>query len=240
MSQVIECPRCHQGNELGRMFCTRCGTKLDMEQMTQRGRGPFDAAAFSRGAVQIGAFLFMLLGVLLLIWPATPAGKRGDEEALAGLLGQRAAVRKALQQGQEVKCELAETGLNAYLAATLKAARSNETATASWSMQLAELNIGLKAGSVVVTASSQWGPFNITWQISGTPKVTDKYFQLDVKSGRIGHISLPRSGAQWMATRMAVLFNRWAADRELLNTLASLTAESGSVTLVTRVVAAKE
>jgi hypothetical protein len=223
------------------MFCTRCGTKLAMDQMTSRGHGAFDGAAFARGAVQVGIFLFMLVFVLLLIWPATPAGKRGDEEALAALLNQRAAVKKAMQQGQEVKCELAETGLNAYLAATLKAAHSNEGTATAWMMKLAELNVGLKTRAVTVTASSHWGPFNITWQVSGTPQVKDNHFQLDVKSGRIGHMGLPRSGAEWMASRVAVLFNRWAADRELLNTLTSMTVESGSATLVTRVAqAAKE
>jgi hypothetical protein len=43
-----------------------------------------------------------------------------------------------------------------------------------------------------------------------------------------------------MASRVAVLFNRWAADRELLDAIASVTVESGSVTLLSRVAAAKE
>lgn len=240
MSQVIECPKCHQGNELGRMFCTRCGVKLDMTQMTKRGPGEFDAAKFTRSALQIGVFALVLLLVLLLIWPATPAGKRGDEQELAALLGQRAALKQALQRGQEVKLEVSETALNAYLIASLKAARSNEEAAAGWMMNLKELNVGLKAGKVTATATSSWGPLTISWQVTGVPVVKEKQFQLDVKSGRIGHVGLPGGGAAWMASRVAVLFNRWAADRELLDAIASVTVESGSVTLLSRVAAAKE
>lgn len=232
MSQVIQCPQCHQGNELGRMFCTRCGTKLNMEQVTHGGAA-FDLTTFLRGTIRVVIFMVMLVLVLLLIWPATPAGKRGDEQELAALLGQRVALKQAIQRGQEAKCELTETALNAYLAASLKAARSNEETAASWMMNLAELNVGFKSYAVKVTALAHWGPVSITWQVSGTPKIIGNRFQLDVKSGRIGHLGVP-GGAGWMGSRMAVLFNRWLADQELLNALSSVTLDNGSATLVTR------
>ncbi|MCX7009722.1 MAG: zinc ribbon domain-containing protein [Kiritimatiellaeota bacterium] len=240
MSKVIECPQCHQGNEFGRMFCQRCGTKLDMSRITAASGKAFELKSFLDAAWRIGLFLIMLVLVLLLIWPADNAGKRGEEKDVAALLGQREALKLAVHNGQDIKLEASELAINAYLAATLTQARSNEEAVAGWMMKLAELNVGLKAGAVTVTTVSHWGPLSITWQISGAPKVADKQFSLVVKSGRIGHLGLPQGGAEWMAARVAVMFNRWSADRELLNSVASVTAESGSVTLATRAAAAKE
>jgi hypothetical protein len=234
MSQVISCPQCHQGNDLGRMFCNRCGTKLDLSRMKAASAGAFNLPNFLNGAWRVGIFLIVLVLVLLLIWPAANGGKRGDEDDLAALLGQRTALKQAVQNGQELKLELAEPALNAYLAATLMQARSKEEPVAAWMMNLEGLNIGLKPDAVIVTVTSGWGPLSLTWQISGTPQLAENIFSLDVKSGRIGHLGLPRSGAAWMASRLAVLFNRWAADRALVDPLASVTADSGSLTLSTR------
>ena len=240
MSQIIECPQCHQGNELGRMFCNRCGTKLDMAPMTAAKARALDWGTLLGHAGRVGGFLVLLILVLLLIWPVAKTGKCGDESDLNALLGQRAALRQGAQQNKELKLEVTETALNAYLTASLKQARSNEAAEAAWMMNLAELNVGVKVDKVTVTALAHWGPLSITWQISGTPKLADKHFILDAKAGSIGHLGLPRSGAEWMAARMAVLFNRWTADRELLEQLASLTAGDGSLTLTTRSAAGNE
>ena len=236
MSSVIQCPQCHQGNELGRIFCTRCGTKLDMSRMTRSSSGrSFNMVGFLRGGVRVVIFLVLLVLLLLLIWPTALAGKRGTDDEVAVLLGQRQPLARAVQDKREAKVDVTESALNAYLAASLKAAHSNEEAVAIWMLRLEELNVALQPGVVTVTTLSHWGPLAITWELSGAPKMTEGRFALDVKSGRIGHLGLPQAGADWMASRVAVLFNRWSADHELLDQLAGVTVDKDMVTLVTKV-----
>ena len=64
--------------------------------------------------------------------------------------------------------------------------------------------------------------------------MADGRFAVEAKSGRIGHLGLPRAGADWMAARMAVLFNRWSADRELLDQLAGVTTDTRTLVLATK------
>lgn len=219
------------------MFCTGCGMKLDMSRMKSGGSGrTFDLLGFLRGSVRVVIFLVVLVVVLLLIWPATVAGKMGKEEDVAALLGQRQALMLAIQNKQEVKLETTEAAVNAYLATTLKVARTNEEAVAVWMMNLSELNVAVQPGVLTVTTLAHWGPLSITWEISGVPKTGEGHFGMDVKSARIGHFGLPQAGADWMATRMAVLFNRWSGDRDMLDQLAGVSAETGAVTLVTKTV----
>jgi len=235
VSSVIECPQCHQGNELGRIFCTRCGTKLDMTRLTHGHMGrSFDLPGFLRNTLRVGIFLVMLVVVLLLIWPTPPAGKRGQEAEVAALLGQRQVLVRAVQTRQEVKLEASELALNAYLDATLKAAQRHEEAVSAWMMRLDEVNVALQPGVMTVSTRAHWGPLAITWEVSGLPQVAEGHFALTVKSGRMGHLGLPQTGAEWMAARIAVMLNRWGADRELLDQLASVVAEQGAMTLVTR------
>jgi hypothetical protein len=217
------------------MFCTRCGTKLDLSSLTRSSSGrAFDLPRFLRGAVRVTIFLALLVLLLLLIWPTTLAGQRGKDEDVAALLGQRQALTRAVQDKQEVKLELSEAALNAYLAATLKVAHSNEEAVAAWMMRLAELHVALQPGVLTVTTLAHWGPLAITWELSGIPKVADGHFALEVKSGCIGHLGLPQAGAEAMAARVAALFNRWGTDRALLDQLASVAVDKGTVTLVTK------
>ncbi len=235
MSSVIVCPQCHQGNELGRIFCSRCGTKLDMTRMTRGNLGrSFDLPVFLRGAMRVVVCLVLLVLLLLLVWPTGLAGQRSGADEVTALLGQRQALAHAVQDKQAIKLEVSESALNAYLAATLKSAHSNEEAVSAWMLRLDELQVALRPEVVTVTARSQWGPLEITCELSGAPKVADGRFAVEAKSGRIGHLGLPRAGADWMAARMAVLFNRWSADRELLDQLAGVTTDTRTLVLATK------
>lgn len=193
----------------------------------------FDLAGFLQGAVRVVVVLALAVVVVLVIWPAPLAGQRGQEADLAALLGQRQALVQAVQAKREVRLEASEPAVNAYLAATLKAAQGHEEPVAAWMMRLDDLNVALMSGVVTLTTLAHWGPLAITWEVSGTPKLVDGHFDLEVKTGRIGHLGLPQAGADWMATRLAAVLNRWRADRELLDQLAGVVAEHGAVTLVT-------
>jgi len=114
-------------------------------------------------------------------------------------------------------------------------AHSHEAETVSrWRMRLDDLKLALRADRVLVGAVSCWGPFRVTWEVGGVPRLTDGHWALAAVSARLGHLELPRALAAWLAAPVADLFNRWPADREVLAQLGAVVVEAGRVTLTTR------
>ena len=234
MKHTLACAKCGTANEFGHIFCTKCGAKLDMSHVPVARGSSIEWARLLVGGLRLAVFLVVLAGAGLIIWPVTPAGKQGGDKDAAAWLAQRAALKDGAQQGQAAKAVASEVTLNAYLAASLKLAQSNDEATASWKMTLDEVNLALLKELVTVTTVAHVGPISLTWEICGAPKVTEGPFALDVRSGRVGHLQLPRAGAEWLALRMAVLFHRWQPERELLDQLGSMVVEPGQVTFAVR------
>jgi hypothetical protein len=211
---------------MGRIFCIRCGTKLDFTRRKKAFR--LDLGGLLAGVVRLIVFLAVVSLVALIVWPLAPVGQVGDAADAREWLRQR----DALQAGGAEPATVSETSLNAYLRATLKPSATNTTAAVgSWGMRLAALNVTLRPDHATVVALTQWGPLTITWAISGTPRVTDGPRRWEIKKGRLGHLPLPRAGAGWVADRMAALLARWPQDRAVWEQLKDVTLEAGRVRL---------
>jgi len=222
MRQQFECPRCQQANELGRIFCVRCGAKLDF---TRTKVTVAWGSIFATGA-QLLFFLAALTVVGLALWPLSPAGQiGGDAEAREWL-----AQRDTLKAGKQVT--VSETALNAYLATTLKLSSTN--ATGSWRMDLVALNVAFQAGSITVAAVTHWGPLTFTWTITGVPQTAGGRFAFDVRGGLLGHLPLPSAVANWLAGHIAALAARWPADVGMLNHLVDVVLEPRQIKLDTQ------
>lgn len=229
MREKFQCPECGCPNEVGRIFCVRCGVKLDFTQMRRPIR--IDLGGILEGIFRLVVFLVVLSVVVLIVWPLDPAGQTGDADDARGWLSKR----DQLQNDGAEKVDITETSLNAYLAATFKSPVTNSTeAVNRWAMSLAALNVTLRPDHVTVMAVTQWGPLTITWAVRGVPRVVAGRSILDIKDGRWGHLPLPRAIATGVANRMAALLVRWPQDREMLEQLTAVALDAGRATLTTR------
>lgn len=229
MRDRFKCSECGCPNEVGRIFCVRCGVKLDFTRMRRPIR--IDVGGILSGVFRLIMFLAVLSVVALIVWPLGPAGQVGNADDAREWLRQR----DAIKNGDVDKIEAAEASLNAYLLSTLKQPATNSTATASrWQMKLDAVNVTMRSDHVTVMAVTQWGPLTITWSISGVPQVQAEHSVLDIKDGRLGHLPLPPVVTAWVANRMVALLARWPHDRELLEQLKGLTLAAGRATLAIR------
>ena len=222
MRQQFECPRCQQANELGRIFCVRCGAKLDFT----RPKVTFAWGSIFATGAQLLFFLAVLTVVGLAMWPLPPAGRIGGDAETREWLAQR----DALKTGTPVT--VSEAALNAYLATTLKLSSTN--ATGSWRMDLAAINVAFQVGSMTVVVVTHWGPLTITWTITGVPQTAKGHLAFDVRGGSLGHLPLPSVAANWLAGHMAALAARWPADVGVLDHLFSIVLESRQIKLDTQ------
>ena len=68
---MITCPKCNFDNELGRIFCHQCGSKLDLDKIkapTQGAKMRRQAAVGTRKIIRTGIELAIAGGVIFGIW----------------------------------------------------------------------------------------------------------------------------------------------------------------------------
>ena len=230
MKDQFQCPQCGCPNEMGRIFCIRCGVKLDFTRMTRSSR--IDVGSIFTAILRLLVFLVVVTVAGLAVWSVAPLGQVGGEADAREWLHQR----DLLKAGGSAQVEVSETTINAYLVATLKQAPTNSAeAVGRWKMRLDALNMAFRTDHVTVMALTRWGPLTITWAISGVPKLGDGNNGVDVQRGWLGHLPLPHAIAAWLADRMAVLLLvRWPQDRELWEQLNGVALNAGRITLSTR------
>ncbi len=233
MRHSVKCVRCGAQNELNRLFCSRCGTRLDMRNVRSEGSrsggiGRFIANLF-RAAVYLAVF-----GVMgLMLWPVQPVGALGQAEDEQSIMLKRDAVLDALDRHVSVTEMLSEKEVNAYLAAVL-ARSSGATTSKGLQLGIREINLTFTPTCFVVFIDAGWGPVRLTYEVTGTPVVGEGSFGVKVSAARWGHLPLPGRAAAWMSGRMSGVFSNLEEERRLLDGLSAFELGEGSVRLVTR------
>ena len=80
MNLGVKCARCGYLNDLQRLFCSRCGVKLDMSAVARRleiARRPSVASGLA-SLLRFVVVLLLLVGIGFLLWPVTPTGEKGS------------------------------------------------------------------------------------------------------------------------------------------------------------------
>jgi hypothetical protein len=184
---MITCSQCGGANDIGRVFCTTCGTKLELTALTN-ATIPITAKRGSAGrifGVLIGLILLLVILVagLCLVPNSSSLGKEGSSSSgqnivspLRGLQGVKA--------GQSIGRLFREKDINGYLKrAVVKRIR------------VEDLSVDVKEGTLVVQMTKRIASFKLksvrisptfTYQVS----YKDEDGTLTAKSARIGLMPL--------------------------------------------------
>ena len=70
---MLECPKCHFNNELGRIFCHQCGNKLDLDKIKPPSKATRVRRRVTRGAlhalrvtIELAVVGVLVLGIALM------------------------------------------------------------------------------------------------------------------------------------------------------------------------------
>ena len=202
----ITCQKCRFKNDLGRVFCTSCGTRLDFSETAVE-----DMRSASHDGLVWGRLVGKVVGVVILTaalllgglaaWPlAKPVGAPARPGGLARVRERQQALREALAVGDEAAVSVVEADLNGYLAARAKKAG------------LTSLSVQLTAGRFLLRSVQSLGPWQIgplnvgpvpvSYDISGAPVKG----ALNVKRVAIGHLPLMAPFSARVTDRIATLF----------------------------------
>lgn len=232
MRAKLECRRCGQKNEINRVFCSKCGTKLDMSQLIsgKPRRSPFQVVM---AGIRFLVLVAIVGAVSLMLWPVAPSSPRGTA-AEAALVEQRIeAMARSVEFGRFVVEVFSDGEVNAYLADVLKKdAKAGKSD--GYRVGIEDIRLSFSSTDFVVLVLAKWGPVALSYEITGLPELGEQGFSVQVKKARLGHLPMPGPAGDWMLSRVAGIFQRMDRERTILNHSSRLDLIEGRMRVATR------
>lgn len=226
------CQKCDFANDLGHLFCTKCGVKLVLEHVRE------DIEADGMVERTKGRFLWVLLALLAVIislvvvamWPGKPLKRDavvpGNSDAVeAAIVRLQVAVEssKTPFTNQPMK----EDDINAWLSKACKRTGAKS------------MTVSLKPDSCMVRLVYEAGP----WKLSKTSKTFgpmsySRDFSCSVTSNglvvtgaRMGHLPMFGPLVKIVADRSAKNFGNFARERAILSRITEAIIADGLITV---------
>jgi len=241
---MLTCPKCNYDNELGRIFCHTCGTKLDLSQIKPPGQGGPKLKKKKGGSstwrlVRTLLELFVLIGMGVSVFLALqvvplPDKKTADEDR-AMAERKRGQLEMLLARGRPGKLDITEGQLNAFLGSL----RMDDPITAWLVFAPQSVRMELHDGAVKVFL---WGELRVGSSLKKqlyftyvtTPRVRNGRFFEEPKGGYIGSLPIhPVLIRHFNIVRsfVAGVFGKMDRERTTLAKLSSINLQSRSATL---------
>ena len=241
---MLTCQKCGYDNELGRIFCHQCGTKLDLSQIKPPGQG--GKKLRRRGAMSVGKVLSLTfrLGVLILLVgvialglmvPALRPINLTDNDRQA-VRDKRYRLERMIIQRKAVETDFNEVELNAYLSTFTFDKPKEATGLV---MQPTNLQIELGDGAVTLVLVGQVKlPGNIekklAFRLRGMPALENSQFVFKPVGGAIGSLPLPAAVVQntsFLQGYFNSIFGSLLDEKGLLDRMAAISVTPSAVRL---------
>lgn len=230
MAIHIECSNCGHQNELGRVFCGSCGTKLDLNATSM-------SELQERREIDYGKWIRRLFTTVLvlgiagiagaLLWPMKTPTVFFEEAGAAQVTMKARAARTALSFNREIKFELTEGELNGFMT---ERARSRK---------VGKLAVDLKTGGFVLYAGFNWAPAtNVTWladvkiPVSMEMKGAFKGGVMGVEWARIGHCPLPGTAKNIVVEYFGKMFADITGEKKVVSAIKEVAISETQANLV--------
>ncbi len=213
MSSQINCDRCGVSNPFGRVFCIKCGAKLDfaaMERKIRRGSQGGGAGHLFFRLVRLLIVAALLAALGLIVWPVSPSGQVGETGTAAQFRANLQALETALDGGTSASVEISEESANAHLLEIVHYTQSEPTPGNR--LNLDGMNLRFGEGTFVLVVQASKGPVKLTYEITGMPGADG----LEIRGARWGHLPLPLPAARWMTRKLTLLFQNMKREQAVL------------------------
>jgi hypothetical protein len=234
MSLEVKCSTCGHLNPLGRLFCVKCGGRLDVRpENMQRAGG--DLAFWGRRLlllVRMTVSLALLAALALLVYPVEPAGQPGGLLEAQGLAQKLHLLQVAALERRALEQEATERELNGYLAQILRNT-PNRKAGGPLPFEMESIRVDLQPGEIVTVLVTKLSWITLTYELRSAPSRRDGRFALDLLGLRMGHVPLPGALGGHVAGRLANIFSRLEREKRLLDQLSTISVEDGVVRAAT-------
>jgi hypothetical protein len=245
---MLTCPKCSFDNELGRIFCHQCGTKLDLDQIKPaarggpkiRRRGGWTPAKIARTAAEwIVVVLIIWVLWLALSVPQENAARPTNAELIAAD-SKRLDLVQLVERNRAGTIDVSETELNAFLS-SLSFDKPKGTG-----IEVAPLGLRATLGDGWVQIAF-WGELRMEKLVhkklyiscTAVPTVEDGEFTVQPVAAYIGKLPLHPvllNGTDLIQRYFRTLFGKLGYEKGLLDKLSSITIKPQQAQLTRQVV----
>jgi len=240
---MLKCNKCGFDNELGRIFCHQCGSKLDLSQIKPPSMGgakirrkkKMSPARFALFVIELALMVGLLWAVYLACQVPDMRPFKPTNAQLLSADDKRLVLEQMVQQNRAASVEVTAAELNAFIASM----SFEKSKGSSMDVEPLALRADLGEGTVELSFLGELHAGDtvskkIYISYTGTPTVADGAFEFDPISASVG--ALPIHPVLLEATPVVQnvfekLFSRLQNERSVLDQLSSIEVHPDRVVL---------
>lgn len=234
---MIRCAKCGFDNAPGHLYCIKCKTKLNLEQISKEFFFNYKKHDELRRQVLQSFLLIIIAGFALALWPV-----QIDAIKISGAeFGKARDKLNQLQRGVAASpVEFSEKEVNILFHHLLQENRRRPDFEAGYfSIYTCQVIINPKSLTIYLNYQiGPWvldpitvGPFWLTYKVTGRPEMGPDGLRFSALSGAIGHLPLPFLGGNLGTTRLKQFFVPFKNARLFFSRLEITEMQKGSITV---------
>jgi hypothetical protein len=244
---MIECPKCKQDNDLGRIFCIKCGEKLDISKVrppsgvvrwAKSGHrslpmGKVIANGFNK-LIQVVLLAIVMAFLTLVLLPADVQHQSFGDHNVDSYQTKRTELDEGTLNEKGVSVVFEEADLNAALAQLVK--KQQDGSDSKIPIRLESMYISLKDGSLTVTSQNKWKWYSLYAQVELKPVTKNGKCAFDVVSAHIGRFRIPPevpNGLAKVQATFGTFFSGLEAEKVILDKVGSIVVKPGQAIVST-------
>lgn len=221
----IKCQRCGTSNPVNRVFCLKCGTKLDLQASVEMlEEAPTLGEVLTgvlKSLVGLVLVLSMMTAIALPLWPVLPRGQGGGVAEFRALMLKAAAADNNLA--------VTEAELNALF---LRAVATTSLTVSAGACEVKEINALLQPDRFVLDVVLRWKVLTLSLTLTGRGDPAAKEFHPQITAAHFGHFPLPAAVAARLSDPVARAWQNVVQELPAQRRMAAVALGSRTLCLV--------
>ena len=239
---MLTCAKCNYENELGRIFCHQCGTKLDIESIKPPSRGgkSLKKSKWSVGRIislslRIVILAALIIGIFLIFQVPAIQKIETTTENISTFYRKRNSLDTATLAKKPIAVSLSEAELNAFVNNIQTEKPEGRGVAVVPTLIQIEFNDETATAFIIgkIVVSERWEK-GLGISYTGVPAIEDGKFVFRPVTARIGKLRIPRvllENTPMVENYYSQVFGRLDTEIQLLNKLTSIAVAPDNVVL---------